>query len=423
MERGAAMDIISGILRRRLTLDAVIRAVSRRPPEQLDPAVRSILWVGAYQLLFSDHVADYAAVDSSVRLAAKLNISRAGGFINAVLRSIQRLDPTVVVDAKPTARSFPAGGQRWMNFNRNIFPSPTGQKNSYWAQATSIPEELVADIFHAFGERAARIFINADMRPPVICRVNRPEILQRSERLRPHARSGWAVVEGGINGEILAAIERGDLSPQDPTAGLPANWIINALKTGGETAQRPREILDLCAGRGTKTVQLALGGLRVAATDISTEKLELLSRREQFLQTGRIRILPALPMPGPRFDAVLVDVPCSNTGVMARRPEVRWRIKRLNFSDLLHTQMTLLNRGADLAGNILVYSTCSIFPGENQDMIRQFLAGECGKPWELIKEEATLPVADAESWHDGGYAAMLKRREPIHTFTDREINK
>ncbi len=412
MERGAAMDILSGILRRRLTLDAVINAVSHRRSDQLDPVVRSILWVGIYQLLFSDHIADYAAIDSSVRLAAKLNRNRAGGFINAVLRSVQRLEPTLIQDGKPSARSCPLDRHRWLSFNRDIFPSPLTKKISYWTCTASVPEGLVKALFAALGDDALTVLIDANVRPPVICRVDRPFAPEDSTRLQPHADRGWALVGGGVNGEIVAAIERGDLSPQDPTAGVAGAWMIDALKPADSKEEPCGEVLDLCAGLGTKTVQMAMAGLRVAATDIDEEKLELLKKREARIKTGRIRVLPALPAAqiAPGFAGVLVDVPCSNTGVLARRPEVRWRIMSLDMQSLRDTQVKLLCKGANLAQEVLIYSTCSVLPDENQNSVRSFLAGDQGKPWELVREVCTLPMTEPQSWHDGGYAALLKRR-------------
>ncbi len=412
MERGTAMDILSGILRRRLTLDAVINAVSHRPSDQLDLVVRSILWVGTYQLLFSDHTADYAAIDTSVRMAAKLNRNRAGGFINAVLRSVQRLKPTAIQDGKPSARSCPMDRQRWLSFNRDIFPSPLTSKISYWTHAASVPEGLVKVLFAALGDDAVSVLIDANVRPPVICRVDRSFVPEDSTRLQPHADRGWALVVGGVSGEILAAIERGDISPQDPTAGVAGDWMIDALKPADSRGESSGEVLDLCAGLGTKTVQMAMAGLRVAATDIDGEKLQLLKKRETQIKTGRIRVLPALPasLNVPGFAGVLVDVPCSNTGVLARRPEVRWRIASLDMQSLRDTQMKLLCKGAELAREVLIYSTCSVLPDENQNLIRSFLAGDQGKPWELVREVCTLPMTEPQSWHDGGYAALLKRR-------------
>lgn len=413
-ERGAAMDMLSGIMRRRLTLDTVIGSVSRRGPDQIDPVVRSILWVGAFQLLFSDHVADYAAVDSSVRLAAKLNQNRAGGFINAILRSIQRLEPTISTSAGPSPRSCPIDRQRWIRFNRDIFPSVTQRPGAYWSAAASLPIDLVKEVIKTFdAQSAVHFFIDANIRPPVTCRLDRPEIMQQSSRVKAHARSGWALIDGGINGEIAEAIERGDISPQDPTAGLAADAIIRAFRDVIGMKDHPiPEILDLCAGRGTKTVQLAMKGLRVAASDIAADKLEMLRRRESTLRTGRIQILPAPPAAGDerRFAAVLVDVPCSNTGVLARRPEVRWRILRLDMRALIDTQLSLLARGAEPAERLLVYSTCSVLPIENRHLIDSFLSGPDGRDWYLDQEAETLPSTEPHSWHDGGYFAMLRRR-------------
>ncbi len=409
------MDMLTGILRRRLTLDAAIRAVSNRPGETIEPLVRAILWVGTFQLLFSDHVADYAAVDSAVKLAGKLQVSRAGGFINAVLRSIQRLEPTIEASGSASLRSCPTDQGRWLVFQRAIFPSVTQHRVAYWSQAASIPMELAAELFQELGDGAAQIMIAANGRPPVICRVDRPDVLHACERLRPHAQAGYVVAEGGVNGDTRSAIDRGDISPQDPTAGLAAQWLMDALAEPDTTSHddrvSPPHVLDLCAGRGTKTIQLAMGGLRVTASDIAADKLQTLAQREALLRTGRITVCPSgeLSEQPESFDGVLVDVPCSNTGVLARRPEVRWRLMRLNTDELLQTQYNILRRAGTLAKAVLVYSTCSILPRENEKLVKQFLNSEQGRRWRLFKAHTTLPVTGKDQWRDGGYVAVMRR--------------
>ncbi len=409
------MDMLSGILRRRLTLDAVIRAVSNRPGETIEPLVRAILWVGVFQLLFTDHVADYAAVDSAVKLAGKMQVSRAGGFINAVLRSVQRLEPTITPSGSASVRSCPIDRERWLVFQRGIFPPVAQHQVAYWSQAASIPMELAGEFFRDLGDRAAQVMIDANGRPPVICRVDRPDMLRPSDRLRPHAQAGYMIVEGGVNGEIRFAIDRGELSPQDPTAGLAAQWMMEALARPDAPSHAdpasPPHVLDLCAGRGTKTIQMAGGGLRVTASDIAADKLQMLAQREALLHTGRIHICPAgeLPVQAESFDGVLVDVPCSNTGVLARRPEVRWRLMRLDIDELLQTQNYILRRAGMLAKVVLVYSTCSVLPGENEKLIKHFLNSEQGHRWQLVKAHTTLPVTGKDQWRDGGYVAVMRR--------------
>lgn len=415
LERAAAMDMLTGILRRRLTLDAVTRTVSNRSMETLDSPVRAVLWVGVYQLLLSDHVKDYAAIDSAVKLAGKLQAARAGGFINAVLRSVQRLRPMVKPSGTASSRACPVDHHRWLTFERDIFPPPARQEFLYWSQAASMPVDLVRTLFAVHGQGAVPVMIHANCRPPVICRVDRPDALSPSDRWRPHAQHGYVLLDGGINGDIRTAVERGDISPQDPTAGMAVRWLTDALSEHGLTPHsgqgQPSQVLDLCAGRGTKSVQLAMGGWRVTASDIAADKLQALAQREAQLRTGRITICQPGPMaPAPSgFDGVLVDAPCSNTGVLARRPEVRWRLPQINIEHILSTQLTLLSRGSELARTFLVYSTCSLLPDENQRLVKQFLSTAPGHGWRLIQEHTTLPIPDADRWCDGGYVALLQR--------------
>lgn len=417
MERGAAFELLTGIIRRRLTLDAILAIVSSRPLTEVDPAVRAILWIGTYQLIFTHHVQDYAAIDSSVKIAANLGVARAGGFINAVLRSVQRLNPRRVPQAPVSRQSVPLDLQSVVVFDEKLFPDPVSHFLDYWSAAGSAPHELVSELMYGLAHEAtAKLLVAANQRPPVICRIDRPTAAAEIPGLHPHKISGYARVEGTFSPQLLAAIDRGDISPQDPTAGLAVRLLLEAAlphpKSDSPDSRSSLHILDVCAGKGTKSVQLAMRGCDVTASDIAPEKLEILQQRERRIATGRIKTvaIEALShMPPENFDAVLVDVPCSNTGVLARRPEVRWRLMDLSLDELTDAQEGLLTRGAALAKDLLVFSTCSVLKAENEDNIRRFLATPNGSHWRIAREHLTMPTGDPQNWQDGGYVAVLKR--------------
>ena len=174
-------------------------------------------------------------------------------------------------------------------------------------------------------------------------------------------------------------------------------------------------ILDLCAAPGTKTMQLAeltQDSAQIIATDIDAKRLAKLDENLTRLGLKSVTVVAYAELehkaPGP-FDAVLLDVPCSNSGVLARRIEVRFRITAASVEKLAQTQRALLEKAASLlkpAGKIC-YSTCSIQRAENSDLVGAFL--EAHPHFKLVCEELILPSAAAFD-RDGAYAAVLEKR-------------
>ncbi|HEY5141722.1 MAG TPA: RsmB/NOP family class I SAM-dependent RNA methyltransferase, partial [Methylococcales bacterium] len=180
--------------------------------------------------------------------------------------------------------------------------------------------------------------------------------------------------------------------------------------------QPGQTVLDMCAAPGTKTTQLAelmTDTGSIFATDIDEMRLKRLETACKRLQTSSVRVLPfanlAKLLANEQCDAVLLDVPCSNTGVLSRRPEVRYRINSQSISKLAHTQLQLLRRAAEIVkpGGKICYSTCSIQKKENTDVVQQFLTHN--NRFALLQEKLSLPSADKID-RDGGYTALLQKR-------------
>jgi 16S rRNA (cytosine967-C5)-methyltransferase len=199
-------------------------------------------------------------------------------------------------------------------------------------------------------------------------------------------------------------LDDGVLAIQDPSAMLAVEVL--APKAG-------EAVLDLCASPGTKTTQIieAMGDRgRVVASDRSPDKLEpirqVVARRG--IKSVEICLAEdaARTAPSGGFDAALVDAPCSNTGVLARRVEARWRLRAHDIPELAALQVRLLGQAAGLLrpGGRLVYSTCSLEAEENEGVLEAFLAGRGG--WDLVRCQQVFPAAD----HDGGFVALLARR-------------
>ena len=200
----------------------------------------------------------------------------------------------------------------------------------------------------------------------------------------------------------LPGYEEGLFVVQDITASQPVE-ILNP--------QPGWEVLDLCAAPGIKTTQLAEvtgDSAKITATDIDERRLKKVQENIDRLGIKSVEILPYDRLPNSKFDCVLLDVPCSNSGVLAKRIEVRYRISPQAIDKLAETQSGLLDKAAGLLkphGKIC-YSTCSIQRQENTDVVKGFL--ERHPEFELENEQLVLPSAEAFD-HDGGYTAIINR--------------
>jgi 16S rRNA (cytosine967-C5)-methyltransferase len=419
-DRALATQIATGAVRHRRTLRLVLthlRAGGARTAEIQSP-LREILELGAFQLLFLDRVPAYAAINEAVEAAraggGKVR-DKAAGFVNGMLRGVQRLvvgrDPsgTPARDAIP----HPEGGV--IRLKEPVLPDP-GTRAAFLGAAYSLPDWLVSQWLGHFGDGAAETICRAsNRRPHVIARVNaakwRPDDLTaklRAESLEaaPGPRPGTLDVTHLYPLHLEAHAAAGDFTVQDPSAMA----AVEAL------APRPGEsVLDLCASPGTKTTQIveAMGAAgRLVACDRTEEKLvpvrQALAARGLAGATVCLSTDAGNHAPPGGFDAVLVDVPCSNTGVLARRVDGRWRLRLEDLEELARIQSSLLAEAARLVrpGGRLVYSTCSLDPGENDGRVRGFLEGDGRADWRLDRRDLVFPAPD----HDGAFWALLCRR-------------
>ncbi len=378
-------ELVLGVTRRRRTLFwACDRVTSHRPRGLL----LALLFVGAYQVLFMDRVPDYAAVDATVGAARRL---AKGGvkFLNAVLRRIARERGRILTELEkcPPAIRF------------------------------SHPEELVGRWRDTFGEKGLLELLAWNNRPALVIVRLRGSQSARGEVIAEFSRRGIAVSPHDFAPEEFFVIGRGEAVPslpgfndglltvQDPSTALAVRLL---------DPQSGENILDACAAPGGKSVLIAdrMGGRgRVVALEKHADRLMLLKDTITRSRHGIITPLRAdatewVPESG-GFDAVLADVPCSNTGVIRRRPDVRWRFSRGRLKRLCSLQQQLLRHLAGLVrpGGRLVYSTCSLEPEENEEIVRAFLA--VNRAFFLEKEVRLFPP---EHETDGSYAALLIRK-------------
>jgi 16S rRNA (cytosine967-C5)-methyltransferase len=415
-----ATQLATGVVRHRRTLRLFISHLrgEKKHARTIQPEVLRILEVGAFQLLLLDRVPAYAAVNEAVDAAR--GTARPGrgrkvaGFVNAVLRNLQRLIAGHESDgtAGPDALPHPDGGV--VRLAAPVLPDPADGLAPFLGAAYSYPDWLVVRWVDAFGEEAEAICRWQNRRPHVFARVNprrhtAEALLEDLQAETPGVAAGprpGVLDVSALPAERLQRLaEAGDLTVQDPSAAA----AVEAL------APRPGEtVLDLCAAPGTKTTQIAeatgdRGG--IVASDKSEEKLAPLRQTVAARGLENVTVCLAADVaahaPAGGFDAVLVDAPCSNTGVLARRVEARWRLRPDDVADLAALQRRLLEQATGLVrpGGRLVYSTCSLLPEENDGLIAACLEGRQG--WTLADRDLILPGPD----HDGAFWARLRRED------------
>jgi 16S rRNA (cytosine967-C5)-methyltransferase len=412
-DRRLATHLAYGVLRRRGTLHALLAPLVSRPLEQVDPWLLDALCLGAYQLALLTQIPPHAALHETVELAAQFGAPRVKGFLNGVLRACAGLVTSDRVSV-PAADALPLEGGVYRRLSRPVLPDPARAPVDYLARAFGLPSWLACRWWERLGEEEARRlgFWFAGPAPLTlrtnVLRTSRDALQEALGRAGLHASPG----------EHPQALRLREHAAVRELPGFAEGWFSvqdeSAMRVAGALNASPGDtVLDLCAAPGGKTTHLAelmRDQGRVVACDIDEGRLATvreLAGRLGLSCIETVKLDPARPeeVPAGPFDAALVDVPCSNTGVLGRRPEVRWRLTPDDFRYLVAVQERLLHLaiGRIRPGGVVVYSTCSIEPEENARLVRGVVESVTGLVLEA-EEEAT-PGRPA----DGGYWARLRK--------------
>lgn len=412
-DRRLATEIACGVIRRHATLDALIQPCVRRPRHKVEGRLWTLLQLGAHQLVFVDSVPAHAAVHETVDVAKRFGKPGWSGFVNGVMRSIQD-NVTDEFTEGPAADAVPISAGRYRRCRNAVFSDPQADEGGYVARAFSFPHWLIQRWRerYDFGELLRLGFwFNT---PPLLClRANRLRV-ERAAVLAALKQAGIAARKGSLPEAIclsesahvreLPGFDEGSCTVQDESAMHAARLLA---------PQPGHDVLDLCAAPGTKTTHLAelMGNRgRVVATDVDERRLKFIEANCRRLgigivETRRVRAdnsdLPAGP-----FDRILVDAPCSNTGVLGKRPEARWRLRQGDIRELAALQRRLLSAACRRLkpGGRLVYSTCSIEPEENAQVVHAVLAEH--RQLSILEELQHIPGRPS----DGGYQALIANR-------------
>jgi len=412
-DRRLAMELALGVIRRQATLDALLARSVSRPRQNVEGGLWTLLQLGVYQLAFTDGIPAYAAINETVDAARSLGQPGWTAFLNGVLRNVSRQLRDEFTDL-PAADALPLSPGRYRRLNEPVFPDPAADAAAWFAQAHSFPRWLADRWLHRnnFAE-LCRLGFWFNAPPRLTLRVNalrttRDALLaalrQAGIEAEPGAHSAAIVLEGPARIDELPGYAEGWFAVQDESA----------MRAGELLAPAPGSlVLDLCAAPGTKTTHLAElmhNQGKIIACDVDPKRLAQIDENRRrlgaaIIETRQIADGGANIPAGP-FDAILLDVPCSNTGVLARRPEVRWRLQPRDIDELARLQGRLLGDAIRRLkpGGRLVYSTCSIEPEENGALVRGVLsAAEMGGKVTLAEEIEHVPGRPA----DGGYQALL----------------
>jgi 16S rRNA (cytosine967-C5)-methyltransferase len=403
-DRALAQEIVLGVIRWQRALDYFVERYSGRSIERLDLPVLIALRIGLYQLRFLDRIPRSAAVNESVNLVKRARASSAAGLVNAVLRkAATHLREEAGKDtADPLERaSIALSHPQWMLERwEEMLGDDETRKLALANNSPQVPAFRVNTLRATSDE--------------VLVNLNAQGVTARASLIAP----GAFVIETGPAGVVNEAARGGLIYVQDEGSQLVS--ILLEPRPGDR-------VLDLCAAPGSKSSHIAMlaqDKAWVVACDIHPHRLNTLRASCYRLGIDSVNALAldatqALPFDSSeRFDRVLVDAPCSGTGTLRENPEIKWRLAPDDVTRLAELQRRLLECAASwvATGGRLVYSTCSIEPEENEEVIRKFL--ERGALFRVLEPKVCADVITAEGFvrtfphrhgTDGFFAAVLER--------------
>jgi 16S rRNA (cytosine967-C5)-methyltransferase len=371
-ERAQAQRLAYGAVQRRGTADAAIERLAERSPRLLDPPVLAALRLGLYELLFADATPDHAAVDQAVELAKGAGAAHAAGLVNAVLRRAVRERGKLVEgllgdDSSPENAAVAHSAPLWL-------------ARMWWEELGPEAARSLLAACNEPAELALRVNVLRTVREPLL------DALRGNGVKAAPAAGAWPLgpaeeiaVEGRMGAAVPERIAAGELTPQSRGSAA----VVEVLDP-----QPGDHVLDLCAGPGIKTGQIAARmGDRGEVISVERDAGRAGEVAEQARRLGLrsvtvVEVDAAAPGMAPGFDRVLVDPPCSDLGALASRPDARWRKSPRGIERLAELQGQILRHGLEAlrAGGTLVYSTCTISRREGEDLIEalsaQAAAGE-----------------------------------------------
>lgn len=396
-DKAAVQELVYGVCRWHLRLEPLVRALLRRPLKSRDRDLGLLLEIGLYQLLYQ-RTPGYAAVDGAVAAVRDLGKGWAAGLVNAVLRGFLRRREALLaaVDADPATR-------------------------------LAHPPWLVEVLRGAYPRHWEAVCAAGNARPPMTLRVNLRRLSREDYQQHLAAQGLLAAPHPGVETALtldtptevtrLPGFAEGWVSVQDAAPQLAAPLLA---------AEPGMRVLDACAAPGGKTAHLlerAGGELELDAVELDPRRVGRL--RENLRRLGlRARVhvgdaaRPQGWWDGRPYDRILLDAPCSATGVIRRNPDIKLHRSEEDVKALAGRQYTLLGSLWPLLrpGGMLLYATCSVLPQENEQVVERFVAGHTDAELDRFEADwghsrpAGRQILPGESDMDGFFYARLKKR-------------
>ncbi|RKX57253.1 MAG: 16S rRNA (cytosine(967)-C(5))-methyltransferase RsmB, partial [Thermodesulfobacteriota bacterium] len=415
-DRALVGELVNGVVRHFYYINFIISRFSEEPLEKMDPMVRNALRLGVYQILYTRIPERVALAEILKILSHKKRGEWIKGFVNAILHKIAE--------------------------NKNNLPEPPDFNPIFYLSIKySFPEWLVKRWLDRFGFEDTKALLEAsNERPPLVIRVNNLKVtrdnfltfLQKEEvpeaKACPYSPAG--IILDGFRGKIteLKAYHFGWISVQDSASQL-VTYLLNP---------RPGEkILDACAGVGGKTTHIAelmQDKGSIWAFDLYPWRLEKLKENFQRLGLKMPKVFQGdvveelKKMNSPKFDRILIDAPCTGTGVIRKHPDIKWARTEEDFIKIPEKQLRLLEGLVEFLKpkGVLVYATCSLEPEENEEVVKKFLEKHpefeiesplivlekiCGENIkELIEDDKYLKTYPHKHNMDGFFVVRLRKR-------------
>ena len=386
--RARCQHLVLGVVRHYGRLDAALGRLVSHPPRF---ATRAILFIAGFELIEAAQDRDDGRIPKIVHHAVEQTKALASPaearMVNAVVRKLAQS----LASPPPTL---------------NLSPEELGEYFSH-------PAWMVKSWLAQFGPESTRALLEWNQKPaPIYARWRGGEAETPPAFLGITKWPGIFEVESGHWSEVEPLLERGVIYLQDPSTLSPVELLA---------PQSGESVLDLCAAPGGKSLLIAdtMKSGRLVAVELPTARVDRLKQNLARVKGVEVALVqadllqPIVPILREHqlpeaYDAVLLDVPCSNTGVMRHRIDVKWRLQPGDFKKHPQQQLSLLHAAARLVapGGRLVYSTCSIDAEENEHVVRSFLAGKAGGPFKLARNVLSYPWTTG---HDGAAAFLLER--------------
>jgi 16S rRNA (cytosine967-C5)-methyltransferase len=394
-------ELTHGVVRWKTRLDFIIEQFCKNKFAMQDPNIRNAMRVALYQILFLSKIPHAAAVNEAVEFVKKIRGQKAANLVNAVLRNIIR--------------------------NLNKLPTPDHETDpvQYLSIMYSHPSWMVKRWVDRYGLYETEQLLSANNeRPMIVVRANTLKITADElvklfeERNIRNTRSKYLenfIKVGHLSGIYnLDLFEKGYFSVQDESSGL----VVKLLDPKpGET------VIDLCSAPGGKTTfigELMKNQGKIIAVDKYEHRLNLVKQSCERLGVENVEFIPkdALEVDVEPADKVLVDAPCSGLGVIQKKPDIKWQRELSDIRNLAKTQIELLEKASKLVknGGVIVYSTCTIEPEENIEVVKEFLSrhpefkiddARNYLPSDIVNGEGCMETYPHKHDMDGGFAVRL----------------